>query len=405
MRSSSKTRKVGGGVALFGLALLAIIAFSPAARVTPVVMAQGATPAFEVDRLWPKPLPNHWILGSVTGMAVDGRDHIWLVHRGLDSLGRGNEAGLASSPQGSEYCCLPAPSVLEFDAAGTLLNQWGGPGQGFEWPVSPGGLAVDDKGNVWIAAAGPPEPAAAGRNATGGGGGAAGAPGGRAGGAPAGGGGRAGAPPRPQDAHVLKFSRTGEFLLQIGHAGQPGAKDSTTGLDRPAALALDASGSELYVADGGDNQRVVVFDAATGAFKRQWRGHGMDFARLSCIAVSKDRLVYVCDRKNDRLQVFNTDGTFVKDVLVSKATTGNGSVWGVTFSADPRQRFLFVADGQDEKIWILDRSTLEVVTSFGDGGRQPGEFYAVGSVAMDSKGNLYTGEGYEGKRLQKFVKK
>jgi hypothetical protein len=424
---------------------------------TEPMAAQGRggaqAPAFQVDQLWPKPLPNHWILGSVTGLAVDSTDHIWIVHRGIDSLTARTEAGTGTTPPSAEDCCAPAPPVLEFDAAGALVSHWGGPGQGFEWPVSPGGIDVDAKGNVWIAAAGAPEttfltlPRAGG---AGGAGGAAGGGGGRgraaagggaagaAGGAVAGGGGAAGGaagaaggaagagrgsaaadpeaqpqrggrgnagPPRPTDAHVLKFSRTGQFLLQIGKAGQPGAKDSQTGLDHPADVAVDSAANEVYVADGGENQRIVVFDANTGAFKRQWTGHGTAFGRLSCVALSKDGQVYVCDRKNDRIQVFKKDGTFVKEGLVSKATTMHGSVWDIAFSNDAAQRYLFVADGQDEKVFTLDRTSLETLSSFGDGGGLPGAFRLVGSVGMDSKGNLYTGETFEGKRVQKFVKK
>jgi len=204
---------------------------------------------------------------------------------------------------------------------------------------------------------------------------------------------------------VLKFSRTGQFLLQIGKAGQPGDKNSQTGLDRPADVAVDSAANEVYVADGGANQRIVVFDANTGAFKRQWAGHGSEFGRLSCVALSKDGQVYVCDRKNNRIQVFKKDGTFVKEGVVSKATAMAGSVWDITFSNDAAQRYVFVADGQDDKVFTLDRNSLETLANFGDGGGLPGAFRLVGSVGMDSKGNLYTGETFEGKRVQKFVKK
>lgn len=366
-----------------------------------VISAQGAAPKVEVDRMWPKPLPNHWILGSVTGLAVDAQDHIWIVHRGLDSLTSRTEAGLALTPPGSEDCCAPAPFVLEFDAAGTLVSHWGGPGQGFEWPVSPGALEVDAKGNVWITAAGPPDvpaaaPRAEGAPARGGGGGAARGGGGRGGTPP---------PPRPADAHVLKFSNKGQFLLQIGKAGQTGDKTSQTSLDRPADVAVDTTANEVYVADGGASQRIVVFDATTGAYKRHWGGHGTDFARVSCVALSKDGQVYVCDRKNNRIQVFKKDGTFVKEGVVSKDTKLAGSVWDVAFSNDAQQRQLFVADGQDNRIFVLDRTTLAEISSFGGGGGWPGSFRLVGSVGMDSKGNLYTGETFEGKRVQKFIRK
>ncbi len=370
---------------------------------TVVAAAQAQTPTFQVDRLWPKPLGNSWILGSVTGVAVDAQDRIWIVHRGVDSLTTRTEAGLNLTPPGSEHCCKAAPSVLEFDATGALVSNWGGPGQGFDWPVSPGGLTVDDKGNVWIAAAGPPELVPVAPR----GGGAAAAGGGAA---AAGGGGQgrgrgAAAPPRPADAHVLKFTRDGKFLLQIGKAGEVGDKDSKTNLNRPADVAVDTAANEVYVADAGTSQRIVVFDATTGAYKRHWGGHGSDFARLSCVALSKDGQVYVCDRKNNRVQVFKKDGTFVREAVIAKETLGNGSVWDVAFSPDAQQQFAYVADGQNAKVWVLRRGTLESAGSFGSGGRWPGGFYGVGSVAVDSKGVVYTGETFEGKRVQKFVRK
>jgi DNA-binding beta-propeller fold protein YncE len=420
------------------IALALFVAFGVGYAATGSVVAaqagrgqSAAAPAFAVDKMWPKPMPNHWILGSVTGVAVDAQDHIWLVHRGLESLTARTEAGTGTNPPTAEDCCTPAPPVLEFDAAGTLVGHWGGPGQGYEWPVSPGGIDVDAKGNVWITAAGVPDvpitaPRAGGAGAAPGagravtpqivdeagnpiGGRAGAAQGGRAGGGAAGGGQRGGrgpaGPPPPPDAHVLKFSRTGQFLLQIGKAGQVGDKASETALDHPADVAVDAAANEVYVADGGAAQRIVVFDATTGAHKRHWGGHGTDFGRVSCVALSKDGMVYVCDRKNDRIQVFKTDGTFVKEAFVSKTTMLAGSVWDIAFSNDAAQKYAFVADGQDEKVFVLDRASLAVAGSFGDGGGWPGTFRMLGSVGVDSKGNLYTGETYEGKRLQKFVKK
>jgi DNA-binding beta-propeller fold protein YncE len=222
---------------------------------------------------------------------------------------------------------------------------------------------------------------------------------------------------------VLKFSKDGKFLLQIGKAGRTEGSDSQTSFNRPGALAVDSAANELYVADGFGNHRVAVFDATTGAFKRSWGAYGekpsdadagaynpsgqlsRQFHTLSCVKLSKDGMVYVCDRQNDRIQVFQKNGTFVKEAFVSKTTTGDGSVWDVAFSSDPQQQLLYVADGHDKKIWMLNRSSLETVGSFGDGGRLPGHFYGVGSVAVDSKGNVYTGETYEGKRVQKFVRR
>jgi hypothetical protein len=349
-------------------------------------------PAFQVDAFWPKPLPNHWILGSVTGVSVDAQDHIWIVHRGMDSLTARTEAGLATNPPTAEFCCAPAPPVLEFDQSGVLINSWGGPGQGYEWPRTPSGITVDEKGNVWIAGSAPAPAGVAGQ-----------------------------APPPPSDAHVLRFNRAGHFLLQIGRAGKIEGSFSRTTLNRPAGFSIDAAASEVYVADGLGNRRVVVFDSETGAYKRHWGAYGeptneaplrtydpdepplRQFRTVSCVRIASDGLVYVCDRQSDRIQVFKKDGTFMKEAFVSKATRGEGSVWDIAFSKDPPQRFVYVADGSDQKVWVLRRDTLEVVSSVGAGGRWPGHFYGVGNIAVDSKGNLYTAETYEGKRVQKFV--
>jgi hypothetical protein len=431
----------------------------------PGEQARGAAQPqpYQADPFWPKPLPNNWILGSVTGVTVDSKENVWIVHRGLDSLTVRTEAGLALNPPGSEICCGPAPQVLRFDPAGTLVGHWGGAGQGFDWPVSPGGIAVDGKGNVWIAAAGFDAPAGRGRGAPaeesadagrgrgrgdagGAAAGGAAAGGAAAGGAAAGGaaaaggqaaggqaaggqgrgggrGGQAAAPPRPADAHVLKFSSDGKFVMQIGKAGAPGDMTSTTALNRPAAIEVDLAANEVYVADGAANRRIVVFDATTGAYKRHWGAYGAkpddsqlgpynpndppakQFRSPSCVKIARDGSVYVCDRQNNRIQVFKKDGTFVKEGFVSKTTLGNGAVWDIAFSNDPQQQTLFVADGQDQKVFILRRETLEVQGSFGDGGRWPGHFFGVGSVALDSKGNVYTGETFEGKRVQKFSRR
>jgi DNA-binding beta-propeller fold protein YncE len=351
-------------------------------------------PKFEVDPFWPKPLPNHWVLGSVTGVAVDSQDHIWIVHRGADSLGNNEKGGILKPPTG---CCVPAPPVLEFDQAGNLIGHWGGPGAGYDWPQSTGGITADHKGNVWIAGAGQPEPTAGPARGT-------------------------ASPAKPQDAQVLKFSSTGQFILQIGHAGKAEGNDSKTGLNRPASVTVDGYANEVYVADTG-NRRVVVFDADTGAYKRHLGAYGekpddsalaaydasatpaKQFRAASCAVVAIDGSVYVCDRSNNRIQVFKKDGKFVKEAAISRGTLGDGAVWSIALSHEPAQRMIYVADGQDKKILVLRRDTLETVASFGDGGRMPGQFYGVGSIAVDKKGNVYTGETYEGKRVQKFVYK
>jgi DNA-binding beta-propeller fold protein YncE len=377
---------IGGAV----LALAAgVLAPSPFVS-TVAAQAKAAAPAMTVEPLWPKPFPQKkaWILSQVTGVTVDAQDHIWVVHRGVDSL-QTNEKGPALEPWASS-CCFAAPQILEFDAAGALLNSWEPKDmKGFDWPHDPSGIAVDKAGNVyvgsgtWPTSLAPargrgPAPAAAGAAARGGAPAAA---------APAGRG--AAAAPAASTA-VLKFDKTGKYVSSI------------SGLDRPLGVAVDDAANEVYVADDGHG-RVAVFDANSGAQKREFKSNGDAFKTISCVKLSKDGMVYVCDRQNNRIQVFKKDGTFVKEAYVAKDTKGDGSVWDVAFSPD--QKVLFVADGHNKTIWMLDRASLEQIGRFGDGGRYPGLFYGVGSVAVDSKGNVYTGETYDGKRVQKFVKK
>lgn len=358
--------------------------------------AQGAgveAPYFEVDPFWPKPLPNHWLLGSTIGVSVDERDHVWVIHRSSATL-NDNEKGLELNPPRGE-CCAGAPPVLEFDPQGNLVRSWGGPGPGYDWPASNHGITVDHRGNVWIGGNG------------------------------------------PSDSHVLKFTRDGRFLMQVGRSGvrrgpadaqgQPtwvaGSHDLQN-FGRVAKIFVEPRRNEAYLADGYLNKRVAVIDADTGMMKRYWGAYGnrpddrdlgpyrpdaqpaQQFRNpVHCADVSNDGLVYVCDRANNRLQVFRTDGTFVKEAFLAKETLGAGAVWDVAFSRDPGQTYLYVADGLNMKVRILRRDTLEELTAFGDGGRQPGQFYGVHSLATDSKGNIYTTETYEGKRVQKFVYK
>jgi DNA-binding beta-propeller fold protein YncE len=344
------------------------------ARAGAAVMA----PRFEVDPMWPKPLPSPWVLGSAIGVGVDSRDHVFVIHR-RDSFNERTEIGAATDPPTGE-CCIPAPNILEFDPEGNLVNSWGGPGEGYEWPTSNHGITIDPKDNVWI-----------------GGNGA-------------------------QDSHILKFSRDGRFLMQIGRAGQPVNSNSTEHFGRVAKISFDRTGDEAYVSDGYTNKRVAVLDANTGAFKRYWGAYGnrpedVDLGRYNpdaplpqqfrnpvhCAEPSNDGFVYVCDRPNNRIQVFRADGTFVTEKIIAPRTLGDGAVWDLAFSRDPQQRFIYLADGKNMKIYIIERESMEVLTSFGAGGRQPGQFFAVHSIATDSKGNIYTTETYEGKRVQKFT--
>jgi hypothetical protein len=354
-------------------------------------------PRFEVDPLWPKPLPNHWVIGAVIGVAVDGKDNVWILHR--ESSLEAKEKYATWNPRAAE-CCVPAPAVLQFNQAGDLIGSWGGPGPGYEWPASNHGIDVDYKGNVWIGGNGRGQPTAP---------------------LPSDESRMAGAGP-VHDSMLLKFTQAGKFLMQIGKPNASRGSNDTQNLRLPAKSLVDPKTNELYVADGYGNRRVIVFDADTGKYKRHWGAYGkrpddkdpgpykptdppaQQFRTpVHAVALSNDGLLYVCDRTNDRIQVFRTDGTFVKETFIAKDTLGDGSTFDVALSRDPQQRYLYVADGSNMKVHILQRDTLEVLTTFGDGGRQPGAFYAVHSIATDSKGNIYTTETYRGQRVQKFL--
>lgn len=374
----TRSRKVWvGGTLVASIAAVAVVQPRLEGSVQASVVE---APRFEVDPFWPKPLPNHWLLGSAIGIDVDSRDHVFVIHR-PGTLNERTEIGGATDPPTGE-CCFPAPDVLEFDPEGNLVNAWGGQSDQYEWPMSNHGLSIDADDNIWI-----------GGNGAG-------------------------------DSHILKFSRDGRFLLQVGRAGQPVDSNSRESFGRVSKIAFDASGREAFVADGYAHKRVAVLDPQTGEMKRFWGAYGnapddanpgrydpnappaQQFRNpVHCAVPSNDGLVYVCDRPNDRIQVFRHDGTFVKEQRIAPNTLGDGSVWDIAFSPDPEQRFMYVADGKNMKVYILDRQSLELLTSFGDGGRQPGQFFGVHSIATDSKGNLYTTETYEGKRVQKFVNK
>jgi DNA-binding beta-propeller fold protein YncE len=397
VRNLTRNRSLVAGASV--VALLVVMGISQLVlERTAAAQNKGAVqaPRFEVDPLWPKPLPNHWILGSTIGVWVDTDDHVWVIHRSTATLGN-NEKTLETK-QGE--CCAGAPPVLEFDQEGNLLRHWGGPGQGYEWPDSNHGIFIDYKGNVWVGGNGGP------------------------------------------DSHILKFTKDGKFLLQVGKkgarrkegagagnqegqvAGFVGGSNDQVSFGRVAKIFVDAKANEAYIADGYLNKRVAVLDADTGKMKRFWGAYGNKpddtplppynpsnppaqqfYNPVHCADMSVDRLIYVCDRVGDRLQVFTPEGKFVKEQWYEKNTLNAGSVWDIAFSKDAQQKYIFMADGVNEKVKIIDRQTLEELTTFGDGGRYPGQFYGVHSIAIDSKGNLYTTETYEGKRIQRFLYK
>ena len=395
-------RKILIGVA-FTILAIALGAGSRMLEKKGRVEAAGVqAPMFEVDPLWPKPLPNHWLMGMTIGVSVDAQDNIWIIHR-QGSLEPGELHATSNPPVA--MCCAPAPPVLEFDQAGNLLHHWGGPGNGYDWPDSNHGITIDYKGNVWIGGNGRGKKAVR-----------------PAGGAPDES--AASATDSYQDNQVLKFTQDGQFLMQIGKPRSSKGSNDVENLRLPAKTFIDQQTNEVYVADGYGNHRVIVFDAETGKYKRHWGAYGnkpddTDLGNYNpdapppqqfrnpvhCADMSADRLVYVCDRVNDRLQVFKPDGTFVKEAFIAKRTLGSGSAWDIAFSKDPQQKYIYLADGENDRIHILLRDTLDVLTTFGEGGRQPGEFYGPHSIATDSKGNLYVTETYRGQRVQKFVYK
>ena len=405
------------GVSL--LALVAIVVGLGRARKSATTQASQTPthemPTFQVDPSWPKKLPNNWVWGPVSGVTVDAQDHAWVITRPREIV-RPEDKGKT-----------PAPSVLEFDEAGNFMQGWGGPGEGYEWPDAEHGVTVDSKGYVWIAGRG------------------------------------------KDDDQILKFTNTGKFVMQIGHSAQSKGNTDTANLNLPADVTVYSKTNEVFVADGYGNRRVIVFDAETGKYKRMWGAFGnvptdpekwdipsgwkgtvghddsfspddlegqetldaeqgpQQFANVHSVRVSNDGLVYVCDRKNQRVQIFTLDGKYLAQIFISRGkmapSNATGTLFGrprkeivnevlksadtasrTTFSPDPEQRYLYVIDRRHQRILILDRKTLQILGSFGGGvGDQPGQFYVLHDMATDSHGNFYMAEIKEGSRAQKFV--
>ena len=363
-----------------GLMLLVVIAWPGSiVRSGGAPAPQGATeqmPVFELDPSWPKALPNNWGFGETWGVSVDSRDHVWILQ---STTQKDKTVHNVLAKEGKRL----GPPVMEFDTQGSLVQAWGGPGPGYNWPeaesVSEHGIFVDHKDNIWITGL---------------------------------------------DHVVLKFDRKGRFLLQIGDRQTSGSNDQRR-LGSPATAAVDRTTNEVHVADGYQNQRVVVFDADTGAYKRHWGAFGkrpddgprepleatgpspQRFDIVHCVRVANDGLVYACDRNHKRFHVFRRDGTFVKEVFVDREVpapwewsmeksayvartgpgVGTGSVSMVGFSPDPQQKYLYVGSAiAHRRLYIFRRSDLQLLGSFETlGGHH--------EMAVDSKGNIYTSDG------------
>ncbi len=362
--------------------------------------ANGA-PIYRVDPFWPKPLPNRWSMQQVTGLSVEEKnDHVWFLNRG--AAADGDEIGGDGNPP-RILCCVRGPEAIELDPEGTVVTAWGGPGYIPEWPKALQTIIADRQGNIWI------------------GGTAA------------------------QDS-ILKFSRDGKLLWDFGHRPPKDAgplKEDNTLTDvlvSKGRFFLDEDTRELYMVNW---KRVLVYDMDTGAFKRGWGGHGIPLSEISndpippyiwtgdappeekqfvpdlhFVVVSKDRLVYVGERGQDRIEVFTTQGKFLKEFYVAPNTPARGpdcgglppktkmppcgTTYKLVLSNDPQQKFMFVADGTNNVVWILDRNTGKTLGSFGGNGKLAGQLHWINAIGMDSKGNIYTGEVEEAKRIQKF---
>jgi hypothetical protein len=391
--------------ALFKVALCGALAFAFSAGVRPAGQEARngeAAPQFKVDPFWPKPLPNRWSMQQVTGIHVDHMDHIWFVNRG--SVAEGDEIGGGDNPPRID-CCVRGPEIIELDQQGNVVNSWGGPGYHPQWPTAMQTVIADSKGFVWIAGT------------------------------------------APQDS-ILKFTRDGKFVWDFGHRPTPEQtklpenNQETSYLINKGRFQLDEVANELYIIQ---QKRVLVYDASTGAYKRGWGGHGMPLSEISneripsytwtgapppdeknfvpdlhFVEISRDRLVYIGERGQNRIQVFTPEGKFVKAFYVSPNTPGQrvgegcgglantklppcGTTYKLAISKDRAQRHLYVADGTNNKVWILDRQSGATVGSFGSNGRYAGQLHWVNAIGTDTAGNVYTGEVEQAKRIQKFV--
>jgi hypothetical protein len=394
-------------VTMFGAALcVSLWGGAKDPKPTQAVDAQGA-PMFKVDPFWPKPLPNRWSMQQVTGVYVEEKnDHVWFLNRA--AAADGDETGGEGNPPRID-CCIRGPEVIELDPEGNVVHAWGGPGYIPEWPTALQTVIADRQGNVWVAGT------------------------------------------AAQDS-ILKFTREGKLLWDFGHRppkdGPPLKENNqqTDVLVSKGRFNLDEDAHEIYLINW---KRVLVYDMDTGAFKRGWGGHGMPLSEITndpipayqwnggpppeeknlvpdlhFVEISKDGMVYVGERGQNRISVYTKQGKWLQDFSVSPNTPAQrlqaggkdcgglppntkmppcGTTYKMVFSKDPQQKYMYVADGTNDHVWILDRKTGRTLGNFGSNGKYAGQFHWINAVATDSKGNIYTGEVEEAKRIQKFV--
>ena len=401
--------KQSRGLSLLGIAIGCLVAATltaglwgaPKAKKDTQALDANGAPVFKVDPFWPKPLPNRWSMQQVTGLAVEEKnDHVWFLNRA--AAADGDEIGGDGNPP-RILCCIRGPELIELDPEGNVVQAWGGPGYQPTWPTALQTVIVDHEGNVWVAGT------------------------------------------APQDS-ILKFSHDGKLLWDFGHRppkDAPPLKENNQQTDMLVSkgrFQLDEVAHEIYIINW---KRVLVYDMETGAFKRGWGGHGMPLSEISndptpayewtgapppeeknlvpdlhFVEISKDRLVYVGERGQDRIEVFTTEGKFVKEFYVSPNTPSRGKDCGglppntkmppcgttykMVFSKDPQQKYIYVADGTNNVVWILDRQTGKTLGHFGGNGTLAGQLHWINAIGMDSKGNIYTGEVEEAKRIQRF---
>ncbi|MDO8680661.1 MAG: hypothetical protein Q7R30_19260 [Acidobacteriota bacterium] len=366
-------------LALLASAFLLIVVAGARPNAEQAKPAATAVPVFKVDPSWPLDMPNHWIMGAVTGVFVDGRQHVWVTHL-PETLTEEELYEEQKPPMGT--CCKPAPPVLEFDQQGKLVQGWGqGSMTDFSnWPREPHGIFVDHQDNVWVGS---------------------------------------------YNRHrVMKFTRDGKLLLTLGEYEKTGGSADTHLLGGPSGIWVDPQTNEAYISDGYRNRRVIVVDGATGKYLRHWGAYGnvpddtekfdpktmmsgalpKQFSTPHGITGSRDGKIYVADRRGNRIQVFDHAGKFLAEKVIAPATLSSGSAFVPVVSPDAQQTWLYVADGTNHKIWILRRSDLEIVGEFGRGGRQLGQMLRPHGMSVDSQGNLYVGEASTGRRVQKFTR-